>query len=69
MEEWTRDDRWISNYGDGPLVAEILYVANGIAEMRRWNKDRKKATLYTNFKLSFNALVNNETGWRKDASK
>ena len=64
--DWDQSDRFISNYGDGPLMARILSVENGVAKMERWHKADPAGT--TTFLLPIKDLFRDTCGWKKDSN-
>lgn len=60
--DWSHEDRYISNDGKGPLVARILCVSRGVADMERWPL---RGGARVRFTLPVKFLRSTSCGWRK----
>lgn len=60
--EWSREDRYRSNGGRGPLTARILCATNKTVTMERWADGAKHVT---RFELPIKFLSSPTCGWRK----
>jgi hypothetical protein len=65
--EWSHEDRYLSNYGRGPLMARVLSATDKIVVLERWNSKNKRPTKLT-FPLSLKFFTSPRCGWRKVSS-
>lgn len=65
--DWSADDRYRSDGGDGPLTARITHVVNGAVHMRRWHgwKEPESGNAVHKFELSAKVFFGGLTGWVK----
>lgn len=58
---WDQDDRYLSNDGDGPLVARILSTTDRTVRLERWCGDGPR--IQFDLKISF--FLSDRCGWRR----
>lgn len=60
--DWSQEDRFLSNYGKGPLTARILCATDKTVRMERWRgKGRYRSTVQ--FELPLKFFLSPACGW------
>jgi hypothetical protein len=59
--DWDQNDRYLSNFGEGPLRARILCATDKTVKMERWKGSGRRVR----FELPLKFFQSERCGWRK----